>query len=512
MIAAGWSCVGCRPTSAPSLGVEKPAAALPAQSRLSQPIAPSTAATASDAASTGPAARDAGSPGRSTPGPGASSPSAPPRRNLADLLDSPPDAAARWLPDAARVKLDEAKVAAAGIRRLESRHLVLYTDLPPSKATDSLPVVFDQAVSQWGKYFAVDEANTRDWRLTGFLIKDRELFRRLELLPADLPPFLHGFSRNDEFWVYEKPGEYLDRHLVLHEGTHAFMSRFLGSCGPPWFMEGMAELLATHRWNDGRLDMTYVPRTSDEVPWLGRVKLVKDAIAAGRGLTLRQVLGYRFDAFLKTEPYAWSWAAALFLDRHPRWGESFRALRKDVLSPDLTARFIAAVGDQWPALERQWEVFTDDLEYGSDVGRMVIDTTRGKPLGPAGAKVQVLAERGWQDSGVWLEQGKKYRLVAQGRYQVAREPKIWWCESNGVTIRYYRGRPLGMLLAMVLPDATAGKGPQAADAGPAMHPMAVGLGTTFVPGQSGTLYFKINESSGALDDNAGGLAVEIRAE
>jgi hypothetical protein len=279
-------------------------------------------------------------------------------------------------------------------------------------------------------------------------------------------------------------------------------------------MEGVAELLATHRWKDGRLELNYVPRSSDEAPWLGRVKLVKKALAAGRGQSLKQVLDYRFDAFLETEPYAWSWAAALFLDRHPRWGDRFRQLRKDVLRPDFTQRFIAAVGKDWPALDEQWHVFIADLEYGSDVVRMLIDVGPGKPLGPGGQRVEVSAERGWQTSGLRLEQGKTYRLRAEGRYQVANEPKIWWCEPGGVTLRYYRGRPLGMLLAAVLPDAGAVSDlkSQISDRPEFPKSLPVGLGTTLVPELSGTLYFKINESSGAWGDNAGKLSVEIRPE
>jgi len=442
--------------------------------------------------------------------PGKLSPSAPaPPRTLGDLLGQPTDAMDRWVPGVAKVKVDEAAVAAAGIRRLAGRRLVLYTDLPPGEATDALPALFDQAVPQWCDYFGIDRAKAADWRLTGFLIRDRERFRRLGLLPDDLPPFKHGFCRNTDFWVYEKPSDYYTRHLVLHEGTHCFMNGLLGACGPPWFMEGVAELMATHRLTDGgrKLELNQVPRGRDEVPLWGRIKLVNDAIAAGRARTLRQVLDTRFDAFLETKAYAWSWAAALFLDRHPRWGERFRRLNQDVLRSDLTEQFVAAVGPQWPALEQQWRVFLDELEYGCDVAATLIDTTPGQPIGPGGARVEVSAQRGWQTSGLWVEQGKAYTLRAQGRYQVAQEPKIWWCEPGGVTIRYWRGRPLGMLLATVLPKATADAGPPE---GP--KPVAVGLDTTLVPERSGTLYFKINESSAALGDNAGGLSVEIRPE
>jgi len=436
-------------------------------------------------------------------------PERPPRRTLGELLEQPTDAADRWLPGAPKVQVDDQAAAAAGIRRLEGRHLLLYTDLPASEATDRLPAVFDQAIGQWCDYFGVPPEKASDWRATGFLIHDRDLFRRLGLLPADLPPFQHGFCRNTDFWIYEKPSDYYNRHQVLHEGTHSFMNSFLGACGPPWFMEGTAELLATHRLVDGQLKLNQAPRRREDVPLWGRIKRINLAIAAGRWRTLRQVLGYRFDAYLDMEPYAWSWAAALFLDRHPDYGDRFRRLSKRVLQPDVTEQFIAAVGDDWPALEQQWRVFIAELEYGCDPTRMFVDATPGKPFGPAGARVEVAADRGWQNSGLRLERGKTYELRAEGRYQVADKPKIWWCEPGGVTIRYYRSRPLGMLLAMVLPDAAAG---QPDPPGVPPPPVAVGLGTTLVPEQPGTLYFKINESSGELGDNRGGLSVEIRAK
>jgi hypothetical protein len=98
-----------------------------------------------------------------------------------------------------------------------------------------------------------------------------------------------------------------------------------------------------------------------------------------------------------------------------------------------------------------------------------------------------------------------YRLTASGRYQVAKEPKIWWCEPGGVTIRYYQGRPLGILLAAVRPDQ-----PAAGSTSALLKPTVIGLGATLSPPESGTLFLKINDSAGELDDNAGELKVEVR--
>ena len=69
-----------------------------------------------------------------------------------------------------------------------------------------------------------------------------------------------------------------------------------------------------------------------------------------------------------------------------------------------------------------------------------------------------------------------YRLTASGRYQVAKTTKVWWCEPGGVSIRYYKGRPLGILLAAVRPDH-----PAAGSTTALLHPTVVGLGTTLSP-------------------------------
>jgi hypothetical protein len=87
------------------------------------------------------------------------------------------------------------------------------------------------------------------------------------------------------------------------------------------------------------------------------------------------------------------------------------------------------------------------------------------------------------------------------------KPHIWWSEPGGVSIRYYQGRPLGVLLVAVRPDH-----PPANSTTALIHPTVVGLGTTLSPSETGTLFLKINDSPGELDDNAGELKVEVRHE
>ncbi|GAG53252.1 unnamed protein product, partial [marine sediment metagenome] len=164
------------------------------------------------------------------------------------------------------------------------------------------------------------------------------------------------------------------------------------------------------------------------------------------------------------------------------------------------------IGDDWDSLAEQWQVLIADLEYGYDIPRTAVDFTPGRPLAEAGASVRVAAARGWQNSGLRLEAGVTYRIRASGRYQVADQPQIWWCEPGGVSIRYYKGRPLGMLLAAVRAEPARAGEPSAL-----IRPIAVGLETSLDPGHSGTLFLRINDSSAELSDNAGTLSVHIRA-
>ncbi len=177
----------------------------------------------------------------------------------------------------------------AGIRKLTSKHLVLYTDVPSSPEVDRLPAVFDQAVPQWAEYFGIDPAKTANWQAAGVSHRRPPPVRRARP-DAGRQRRIHQrhFDRLASSGCTISRRDYYRRHLLLHEGTHVFMVAFLGGCGPGWYMEGTAELFGTHRStsNTGQLTLRIMPRSRDEVPMLGRIKLIHDAIADDRTLTL----------------------------------------------------------------------------------------------------------------------------------------------------------------------------------------------------------------------------------
>lgn len=398
-------------------------------------------------------------------------------------------------------KIDAKRIAAAGIRSVAGQHLTLYTDLPPDETIDALPRMFDLAVPQWCGYFAVDRSDAARWQARGCLMGDAARFEAAGLLPDDLPQFANGYTRGNEFWWFEQKATYYRRHLMLHEGTHSFLFCRFGTCGPPWYMEATAELLATHRLESGQLTLGWFPADRPDVPEWGRTKIVLDAVRAGKALSVDDILAYGPDAHLQNEAYGWCWAIAAFLDGHPRYRDRFRSLVKKIKADDFDQQFRSLFAGDRRQLDLEWQAFVHELDYGYDLSRGAIEFREAKPLAIGSRSVTLAADRGWQSSGVRLSAGEDYSIAASGRYQVANRPKPWWCEPNGVTIRYHAGRPLGMLLAMVIADDD-------------QWPAAVGIGLrgTLSPKKSGTLYLRINDSPAELADNAGTLTVAIEAK
>lgn len=440
------------------------------------------------------------------------SPDSPPRRSLADLLDAGSATVAAASPplrdpQTLRFAIDDGRVAVAGIRKMQSRHLTLYTDLPQQAAVDELPGVFDLAVPEWCRYFELDPPRVADWHVTGFLIRDKPRFQAAGLIPHGLPPYRNGFQQGPYMWVNDQLEDYYRRHLLLHEGTHAFMNLLLGDLGPPWYAEGTAELLGTHRWQDGRLELGYMPRDKDETLGWGRIKIIKDDLAEGRGMMPQGIMDYGPKAHLDNSPYGWCWALAAFLDGHPAYQQRFRELPAKVRARDFTRSFQQQLTAEWSDLNEQWQVFVMEIDYGYDLRRAAIERQPARPLPAGGAAVVVDAARGWQSSGYRLEAETAYRISASGRFQVGRTSDVWWCEPGGVTLRYHRGRPLGLLLAAVRDDSQP-----LAGLSPLVKPQAVGLKRRWVEPGGGTLYLKINESAADLHDNRGEITVHIQPD
>lgn len=425
---------------------------------------------------------------------------------LVSLIDSKPVFA--QVPD--RIEIEQERIEANGIRRIRGSHLDVYTDLPSAEDVDELPDIFDQAVPQWCSYFNVDPKRTADWKVNCFLILDKDKFEKAGLLHSELPPFLNGYQEGHQFWMFEQPSPFFRRHLMLHEGTHAFMNLIMGGAGPPWYLEGMAELLGCHRWQAGKLTIDYRIASREESPYWGRVKIIKDAVQAGTPLSLQEVLFMEQSEFLKTNAYGWAWAATAFFDGHPAYRDRFHKLQANVRdrSKRFTQQFMDELAPDWSQVVEQWQLFLAEMDYGYDVERAAVSYLKKvEPIPEDGILFEIASDRGWQSSGLRVEAGQKLLIRAQGRYQVAKQPSPWWCEPDGVTIQYYRGKPLGALLVAVRDELKPLE-----STSPLVAPTIIGSRIELEFEGPGTLFFRINESPASLADNQGELKINIRPQ
>jgi hypothetical protein len=421
-------------------------------------------------------------------------------------------------------KLDDERLKAGGLRKLTGKHLTLYTDLPSSPAVDELPEVWDQAYPQWCEFFRVKEDGSAPWHMRGFLMSagSRRKFHDLDVIPPQVPDFQAGYTLNYEFFMYEQESDYYRRHLMLHEGTHGFMWTMLGPCTSPWYAEGTAELLGTHLWEKGKLTLRQFPRNREETAYHGRIKLVKEVYAQDRAPALNAIVAAVFDLHKgpatdrdRQEGYAFCWATAAFLDGHSRYRERFNLLCSKMRTAGaIPGQFRLWYEHDWNDLMEEWQVFVSGLEYGYDLTRNEIAFARGTPLPAAGAAAKVHADRGWQSAAVTLEAGKTYELTASGRVVLAKEPKVWESEADGLTIRYQQGMPLGKLVAAVRVESDQREKLSEQDAAtlqvsPLLRPVEIGRSAKLTPQFTGTLYLKINDSPAELADNSGELEVRV---
>ena len=144
--------------------------------------------------------------------------------------------------------------------------------------------------------------------------------------------------------------------------------------------------MGTHRWQDGRLKLGYMPRSREESLGWGRVPAIQKMVADHRALRWNQVMELSGGGFRETEPYDWCWAAVTLLDQHPRYQKRFRLAIRFVQRADFNDRFYRLFQRDWPDLCEEWQVTVADMEYGYDVARAAIDFHPARRCPPAGPR------------------------------------------------------------------------------------------------------------------------------
>lgn len=412
-----------------------------------------------------------------------------------------------------RPRYDADAVAQHGIRLYQSRRLKLYTGIEPEQA-ERLPPLLDRLFEEWEDYFGPlpPARDGSDYQLTGYVMRDQQPFRDAGLLPENLPVFAHGKHQGQQFWMNDQDHTYYRRHLLFHEATHCYMQAMGGTTidVPVWYLEGMAELFATHTIDaEGTPHFRVVPDSPEAFVGYGRIEMIDEDVRQGRGLTLPQLAGMSAREFRQLRSsYAWSWVTCLLLDRNPRYREAFREMGQRYSGEGFTAVRGELLDPLMADFAVEWKLLTRSLEYGHDFEATAIAFRSGMPVDDTAVAVQIDAAAGWQTSGVAVSPETTYSIAATGQVTLADEPKPWISEPGGVTIRYAHGQPIGRLLGIVIGETT--------DKTPARRYVGevfpIGAETTFTPTASGTLYLRVNDFNSELHDNRGEYDVQIKPQ
>ena len=419
--------------------------------------------------------------------------------------DSRPESGSSVRPDDRRPSHDDNALEQTGIHAYESKHLKLYTDIDPEFA-EKLPPLVDQLYAALSDYFGPlpPDRQQTDFQMTGYLMRDETSFREAGLL-ENVPLIIHGRHIANRFWMRSQDTEYFTRHLLLHECTHCFMTFVPGYRAPLWYSEGMAELFATHRNRpDGKTAFRILPGSDNEVPGWSRIPSIRRDIAAGKALTLSGVEQLSDPDYLHPQAYAWAWALCNFLDSHPRFQASFRNLSQHLRD----GQFVDRCRDLFtaPHITTDWQLFVQHLQYGYNLTQAMPDLpAQNDPPVSQPHTVTLLANRGWQDSGVTVEAGTPYEITATGQFTLADQPKPWISEPQGITIEYFDGQPLGKLMACIEPAAE--------DTGSRFVPwksIPIGKQQVFTAPSTGRLFLRLNDAWNSLDDNTGTVEAHLR--
>lgn len=426
-----------------------------------------------------------------------------------------PQPEAVYRPSDTRRVLSAEEISRFGLNMVESKHLRIYSDLPLKEIT-SLPAIIDQAYDSWLDYFGPLPENREgtEFQITGYVMEDVERFRNAGLIPDRFSVLGNGRHLGAEFWMPVPEPGYYRRHLLIHEATHCYMMYLPRTSAPVWYLEGMAELFATHHQEEsGECHFRVFPDSTEKFPGLGRIELVQREIEKSGLKTLLELDQLEVTGFQNVTSYAWAWAFCAFLDQHPEYQSRFQQMGRDYLLEvplnDLIRKEFN--GEELRQLNQAWLAYVNEIEYGLEVADMVIPFQPGSSLeAEANASLEIHADQYWQSTKWKLQEGRSYRLSAEGEFTLADQPKPWLSQANGISFQYYQGFPVGRLLGAIVPDSKPSPGqPYTKHDHCFARPASFGNDIVFKAPYSGTLYLRLNEAPTNLSDNSGSVQVTI---
>ena len=412
------------------------------------------------------------------------------------IPDAPPD-------------INRQRLAAAGIHVLESRRLILLTDRDPESVRD-LPPLADKCFQHLKDVCGPlrPSRSGLEFQAIGCLMSDFELFQSMGLVPGPVVEMQHGQQFGYRFWMRDQAEDYYRRHLLLHEFVHVYMTCDTGLNDIPdgWFMEGAAEVFATHTTADGRAVFGVLPKKFAGFEGWGRISTIRrrrvDRVPANfaiQPIPAINLVQYPRGSLAQDEArYSWWWALSWMLCNHPDYAAHWTGICHS-RGKDEFQRQVADLNAQHaPRVSSDWLLFAESLSEGFDTQRSFPQHRNSEVLSPHELTLQ--ATLGWQDSGWILTAGQRLAIECSGKCVMEQTAGPWYAEPNGITLEYNKGRPLGEVVAVQVGSETDW----------ISRRIVIGKNGIITASRPGRLWLQINDDAGARAGNSGSYQVSFR--
>lgn len=197
-----------------------------------------------------------------------------------------------------------------------------------------------------------------------------------------------------------------DRGTPQHEAVHAYCGQNFGTTGPTWYSEGMAEMGQYWRKNESSVQVHDV---------------VIQYIRQSEPKSLNAIVNGNERTGDSWQNYAWRWALCHLLATNPNYAPQFRPLGLSILNGG-GATFESVYGPTADQISFEYLFFLKHLCNGFRSDLAYWDWKRKfTALAPTTTRtVKVMANRGWQPTGVLVKADQEYELTTVGSWKTGK--------------------------------------------------------------------------------------------
>jgi hypothetical protein len=269
-----------------------------------------------------------------------------------------------------------------------------------------------------------------------------------------------------------------DHGVIQHECTHGYCHVAFGSTGPTWLAEGVAEL--GQYWKFGEQEVSINPSVISYLTRTIQKKSLLEIAVPGRV----PAGGW--------QDYAWRWALCNLLANNPNYSPRFKPLAIALMEQREGVSFQSVYGQFGNRLAFEYRLFLEYLGNGfrPDLCAWQWDAKFKRLSGEALVNKKIKAAYGWQGSGLQVEAGVSYDVIAQGKWNTT--PGTNGVGGDGADDG--KGRLIGVIFREFQLSEV----------------IKLGKEMSFVTPSDGTLFLRCQDKWTQLSDNIGELHVYFR--